>query len=362
VTGTWDDENTTPKIPLCAMLQPTFTEATREKEIHALLKFGRDSTWPLKIAGASALDQETSLSVTYEAGWEDCYSSIAWVWNQFRKAAIADGLTQPPAFQRDVTVRKGNNTITILLRETAKDGSRPITPEDTGLPEMILYAPNAIIKLRSHADKVTETLEDSVTKLYQGRTRIIERLETKEWAMVGLLGNDELTGVIPRHHKASTRPEALPTASAFCQRVHEAGLKTQNYDKGFDKFVRKFDPKEEMEATGAVTLGCREDHGWAVYCTQGARMCLLLDTVDGLTDYEALWTAMSTWASFQPTKANQRRNPGKLFYPTEASHVFEKYWDYFTCLNDHPDFASESPYCQEHMVKFSRALAATRHK
>jgi hypothetical protein len=38
------------------------------------------------------------------------------------------------------------------------------------------------------------------------------------------------------------------------------------------------------------------------------------------------------------------------------------YWDYLTCLSDHPDFASETPYCQEHMVKFSQALAAMRHK
>jgi hypothetical protein len=31
-------------------------------------------------------------------------------------------------------------------------------------------------------------------------------------------------------------------------------------------------------------------------------------------------------------------------------------------LKDHPDFASESPYFQEHMIKFSEALAAMRHK
>jgi hypothetical protein len=40
-------------------------------------------------------------------------------------------------------------------------------------------------------------------------------------------------------------------------------------------------------------------------------------------------------------KSKPRRRPGQLFYPTEASHVFEKYWDYLSNLNDHPDFASE---------------------
>jgi hypothetical protein len=126
--------------------------------------------------------------------------------------------------------------------------------------------------------------------------------------------------------------------------------------------VRKYNPKKEIDATISVALGCREDHGWAIYCTQGARRCLLLDTVDGLTDDEILWTALSALASFQPRKANRRAIPGKVFYPIEASHVFEKYWDYLTCLSDHPDSASESPYCQEHIRKFSQALAAMRHK
>jgi hypothetical protein len=52
----------------------------------------------------------------------------------------------------------------------------------------------------------------------------------------------------------------------------------------------------------------------------------------------------------------------QLYYPVEASHVFEKYCDYLTCLPKHSDFASETSYFQEHMAKFSRALAKMRHK
>jgi hypothetical protein len=62
------------------------------------------------------------------------------------------------------------------------------------------------------------------------------------------------------------------------------------------------------------------------------------------------------------TKTSCRRNPGKLYYHTDASHVLEKYWDYLTCLNDHPGLASETPDGQEHMLKLSQALAAMRHK
>jgi hypothetical protein len=52
-----------------------------------------------------------------------------------------------------------------------------------------------------------------------------------------------------------------------------------------------------------------------------------------------------------------REEPGQLFYPTEASHVFEKYWNHLPCLDQDPDFDSETPHCQQQMIKFSQALA-----
>jgi hypothetical protein len=144
--------------------------------------------------------------------------------------------------------------------------------------------------------------------------------------------------------------------------VHEAGLKIQNYNKGFERFVRKYERNEAMSATGAVIAGNRDDHGWAVYFTQGPRRFLLLDTVDGLTGDEPLWTALAAWAAFKPRKSSPRKFPGKLFYPVEASHIFEKYWNYLPNLDQHTGFASESSICQERMIQFSRALAKLRHR
>jgi hypothetical protein len=37
--------------------------------------------------------------------------------------------------------------------------------------------------------------------------------------------------------------------------------------------------------------------------------------------------------------------------------VFEKHWDYLRDLSQHPDFVSESSYCQEQMNRFSTALS-----
>jgi hypothetical protein len=53
------------ETPLCAAPPCTFTEATRPKEVKAMLKFGRDSKWPLRVPLASSLDRENSISVTY---------------------------------------------------------------------------------------------------------------------------------------------------------------------------------------------------------------------------------------------------------------------------------------------------------
>jgi hypothetical protein len=84
--------------------------------------------------------------------------------------------------------------------------------------------------------------------------------------------------------------------------VFDAGLKTQNYDKGFDRFVRKFNQDEEVAAVLSVMKGTYQDHGCAVYFTQESRRCLLLDTTYALTDDEALWATLNSWANFQPRK------------------------------------------------------------
>jgi hypothetical protein len=77
--GTWDDEHTTPKISLCGMKPPTFIQTTRPIETQSLLKFGRDSDWPLRITAATAIDTFTSLSTRHQVGREDCDNSIPWV-------------------------------------------------------------------------------------------------------------------------------------------------------------------------------------------------------------------------------------------------------------------------------------------
>jgi hypothetical protein len=51
-----------------------------------------------------------------------------------------------------------------------------------------------------------------------------------------------------------------------------------------------------------------------------------------------------------------RSEPGQLYYPNESSHVIEKHWDCLPNLYDHPDFANETPDCQEQMTHFSAAL------
>jgi hypothetical protein len=140
------------------------------------------------------------------------------------------------------------------------------------------------------------------------------------------------------------------------QRILDACLRTQNYDRGLDKFVRKCENAEAMSTTVAIQPGWQEEHGWAIHLKQGPRRALLLDTVDGLTDEEALWTALACWAVFKPRKASVRKYPGRLFYLNEASHGIEKYWNHLFNLPSHPDFANESLICHERMTIFSQAL------
>jgi hypothetical protein len=120
-------------------------------------------------------------------------------------------------------------------------------------------------------------------------------------------------------------------------------------------FVRKFVPEECLSATIAIQPGWQGGHGWAIYLTQCERRALLMDTVDGLTIEETLWTALACWAVFKPRK-NDRIFSGKLYYPDEASHIIHMYWNHLNDLSKHPNFKNESQICQERMKIFSQAL------
>jgi hypothetical protein len=110
-----------------------------------------------------------------------------------------------------------------------------------------------------------------------------------------------------------------PPEPAWNEQIYEAGLRTQNYDKGFDEFVRKFDPDLATSATFAVVKGVHHDHGTVVYLTQESRRCSLLDTLHGLTDEKAMWYILQSWAKFQPRPNSPRSEPGRLLDPAEYS-------------------------------------------
>jgi hypothetical protein len=120
--------------------------------------------------------------------------------------------------------------------------------------------------------------------LHQGRYELTEILPIREWARVGAFGGRK----IPDFHPLEPAPEFVQQLHAFNQRVFDAGFKTQNYDKGFDRSMRKFDQNDEVAAVCAVYKGAHQDHGCAVYFTQGSRRRLLLDTMYGLSDDEVL--------------------------------------------------------------------------
>jgi hypothetical protein len=139
--------------------------------------------------------------------------------------------------------------------------------------------------------------------------------------------------------------------------VLEAALRTQNYDKGFEKFVRKFDPSQEMAAVVAIESGKQGDCGWAVLFKQGPRRCLLLDTTDGLSEEETLWVALSAWSNFQPRSSRPRQGPGELYYPDGASHLLEESWQFFNDMSRMPSSTSKSQICQSAMLSFSYGLS-----
>jgi hypothetical protein len=63
--------------------------------------------------------------------------------------------------------------------------------------------------------------------------------------------------MIPDCHDLVPPREQAQHLAAFNQWIFDAGLKTQNYAKVFDRVVRQFDQEAEVQATMAVVKGSR---------------------------------------------------------------------------------------------------------
>jgi hypothetical protein len=175
-----------PHVPWVAAPPRTFIEADRPKEIKAMLRFGRDSGWPLKVTMASALNEQSSMSITYALEWDglewgDDEKAKGWFIQRFSQKAYEDGLTQPPGWAREgsaltTSLRKEGNAFRVVLHETnvAIDIRSPEMP---GTPPYLFYGPRAEIKIRA---PTLQSLDGWSAVLYAGGVQVTERLATKE--------------------------------------------------------------------------------------------------------------------------------------------------------------------------------------
>jgi hypothetical protein len=186
---------------MCAKEIPTFVESSRPKESQALLRFGRDSNWPLKVTIATTASSYTTLAITYDITWEGIEStdegdiSTDWCWNKFMEKVREENLTAPPAFLRQgiawiACVRKENNSVRVILKEGGI-----WTPEDPdGPPPMTLFGPIATLKVRSTLEGTAALSEmfQVLSLLYQNRYSVTEEVPSRERALVGSFGGGEI--------------------------------------------------------------------------------------------------------------------------------------------------------------------------
>jgi hypothetical protein len=243
--GQWDDFRCIRTAPMCAEEIPTFIEATRVKETRALLRFGRDLNWPLKVTFATMASPKTSLAIIYDITWDGLQNSEEesissdWCWSKFMEKVHEENLTAPPAFLRPgvewkASVRKENNSIRAILREQGI-----WTPEDPdGPPPMILFGPAAVLKVRTMltCDEAISEMLGVLQILHQGRFELKERVVSREWALVGSFGSvvpadDGLVevGSIPWHYRPNPVQASYEDMVSNNGAILDAALRTQNY-------------------------------------------------------------------------------------------------------------------------------------
>jgi hypothetical protein len=182
-----------PDVPRNAVRSLCYTETERPKEMQRLLKFGRNSAWPLSVSVASTPDGSNSVTVTYPIDYEDCDSSRTWFMAKFIAAAREDQMFGLPALFRPTAtwtlkLRKEDASFRGVLYE---DGAS--TPEDDGSPCYLVYRQKATIKLRC---ETVEVADRALTCLYGSSPEMTEQVHTREWAMIASIG-----GEIPEKHR-----------------------------------------------------------------------------------------------------------------------------------------------------------------
>jgi hypothetical protein len=176
---------------------------------------------------------------------------------------------------------------------------------------------------------------------------------TKEWALIAEI----FGGVADDKHRVLLRSKVeTEEPAAWNKETFVAGLATQPYRVGTGKFTAQFKPNERYSATIAAEKGVHDEDGTAIFFEQANRRCLLTRRLYGISDEDAFWYAMKDWAQFQPRLSRPRVDPGQLFFPTEYTHVIEKYWDVLDDPSKHPE-ADKNAHYFDSMVHMVAALA-----
>jgi hypothetical protein len=249
------------------------------------------------------------MSVTYALEWDglkwgDDEGSDErvrlWFVQRFMEKAAEDRLTQPPDWTRPgsaltMDVRKEGDKFRVIIRES--NGALNIrSPEMPGPPPFLFFGPEAEIKIRTPS---LQSLGYWLSVLYPQGVQITEKLATNEWAIIGAFNG----GKIPASDRLILAEPEKAVPEAWNTAILEAGLRTQNCDKGFDRFIGKFNPDLPMAAVMAIEQGKHSEFGTAILFTQENKRCLLLDTLHEISEEDALCATMLSWARFQ-TQAN----------------------------------------------------------
>jgi hypothetical protein len=228
-----------------------FSEITDKQEISRILKFGRDSNWPMLLSCVSFLDGLNSATVTYETTLADCEDSSPWYLARFRGLMEADGLIGLPVaaclnVTWNRTCRVEDFKVHIFITELNVS-----TPGQDGPPCMIFCAPKATLKLRCESFEVAWR---ALTMCY-GQEPILEEKDkhhTKEWALIAAINGGT---VDDRHRVRLVGEHELEAVATWNKETFIAGLATQRNGSGLGKFSAKFRPNEPYSATIAIEKG-----------------------------------------------------------------------------------------------------------
>jgi hypothetical protein len=138
-------------------------------------------------------------------------------------------------------------------------------PDESGMPAMLLVS-LCSKRTRGRYRELATVCSELIQLLDGSEMKVTAHRFGEMWrSLDAMTWRREKARIPPSYYFPELTPKAIDLL------IRAEAQPTQNIDKGFDRFIRKFNEAEPV----SIQDGLHGEHGWGIYFQQGKRRCVL---------------------------------------------------------------------------------------